>query len=133
MLIHNAFYRSNEQFHVRFIGGERKEEPYYLYYIFRENGVWLAKTTDNKRLEMGDFLAELDLAEILHDPHHTEPMDEKRELLYQSGTYEIRDETVFLKWKNSNLEEKERGWYFRIRNPRLLHTDFEEIILEPVD
>lgn len=132
MLIHNVIYRSNEQFHVRFIDGERKEEPYYLYYMFRSNGVWIAKTTDKKALDLDDFMEGIDLAEILHDPHHTEPMDENRELLYQCGTYELRDETAFLSWKNSHLEEKERGWYFRIRNPHTLSTDFEEIIMVAV-
>ncbi len=131
MLHHDVFYRSNEQFHVRFEGPERKEEPYFLYYFFRPDNIWLCKTTDASHYELADFLADLDLAEILHDPHHTEPMDDKRELLYQSGTYEIRDETVYLTWKNSHLEEKERGWYFRIRTQDELHTDFEEIILRP--
>ena len=131
MLIHNAFYRSNEQFHVRFIGGERKEESYYLYYTFRSDGIWLCKTTDQPDLELEDFLGELDLAEVIFDPDHSEPMDENRELLYQSGYYEVRNETVYCTWKNRHLDEKEgREWYFRIRTPELLSTDFEEVQLK---
>lgn len=131
MLLHDVFYRSNEQFHVRFVDHERKEEPYYLYYYFRPDGIWLCKTEEASTYDLVDFLASLDLAEVLHDPHHTEPMNAKNELLYQSGTYELRNESVYLTWRNGNLEEKERTWYFRIKDENYLHTDFEEFILEP--
>lgn len=130
MLIHNAFYRSNEQFHVRFKEGERKEESYYLYYMFREDGIWLCKTTDQEDLTLTDFLGSIDLAEVVFDPDHSEPMDEKKELVYQSGKYEIRQETVYCNWKNKHLDDKEgRNWYFRIRSAELLSTDFEEVQL----
>ena len=114
MLHHDTFYRSNEQFHVRFDAvGNRDEESYYLFYHFRPDGIWLCKTTDEPRIQLPDFLATLDMAEILFDPHQSEPMDDNRELQYQSGTYEIRANTVWCKWKNQHLEERERNWYFR--------------------
>lgn len=130
MILHNVIYRSNEQVHVRFSGSERKEEPYFLYYTFREDGVWICKTTDSDRLELEDFMGGIDLAEIAFDPDHTEPMDEQQELLYQCGRYEIKENTVYCAWKNKHLEDKEgRKWYFRIRSEHLLSTDFEEVEL----
>ncbi len=130
MLIYNALYRSNEQFHVRFDGGERKEESYYLYYMFREDGIWICKTTDQPDLSLDGFMGSVDLAEVIFDPDHSEPMDDKKELAYQSGKYEIRDQTVHFTWKNKYLEEKEgRSWHFRIRSAELLSTDFEEVQL----
>jgi hypothetical protein len=45
----HTIYRSNEQFHVRFVNGQRKEEPYYLYYLFRADGVWISKTEEDPR------------------------------------------------------------------------------------
>jgi hypothetical protein len=131
-LQYNVFYRSNEQFHVRYINNERKEEPYFLYYVFRSNGVWLCKTTDDPTLELEDFLYSLDLARVTADPHHDEPLDGNQELLYQCGTFEVRLDTVYLTWKHSLLEEKQRRWHFRIRESGLLSTDFGEIVLEPI-
>lgn len=129
----HALYRSNEQFHVRFINGERKEEPYFLYYIFRPDGIWLSKTTDDPILEAEDFLYSLDLAKVIAEPHHDEPLDARNELEYQCGTYDLRGDTVYLTWKHSLLEEKQRRWHFRIHDSGVLSTDFEEIILEPQD
>jgi hypothetical protein len=122
-------YRSNEQFHVRFVGGERKEEPYYLYYMFRPDGIWMSKTTDDARLDEEEFYDDIDVAWVTHDPDHDEPMTADQELLYQCGTFEIKNETVYLTWKNTHLEEKKRTWYFRIRNTEFLETDFEEVQL----
>ena len=59
-------------------------------------------------------------------------MNEAQELHYQSGTYDVKNDTVFLTWKNSLLEEKKRTWYFRIRSEDHLETDFEEVILRPI-
>lgn len=129
---HHIFYRSDAQAHVRYVNGERKEEPYYLYYLFRPDGIWLCKTTEDPFLEIEDFLAQIDLAAIISDPHHDEPLDRRQELVYQSGTYIIRDETVFLTWKHNLLEEKERRWYFRILPSGILSTDFGEIELQPL-
>lgn len=128
----HTIYRSNEQYHVRWINGERKEEPYFLYYLFRKDGVWLSRTSDDPRIGEDEFYDGIDEAWVTEDPDHDEPMDEQRELLYQCGTFEIRNETVFLTWKNSNLEEKKRTWYFRIRQEDYLETDFEEVSLRPI-
>ena len=128
--VYFALYRSNEQFHVRFVQGERKEEPYFLYYMFRPDGVWISVTSEDPSLETEDIMAHVDLARIMSDPHHDEPLDAKQELKYQSGTFEIRNDTLFLTWKHNLLEEKQRQWYFRFRNSGELSTDFEEIILE---
>ena len=130
ILLHTIF-RSNEQQHVRWVNAERKEEAYFLYYVFRKDGIWISKTSDNPRLSADEFYDDVDQAWITEDPDHDEPMNEDRELIYQSGTYEIRNETVFLTWKNSHLEEKKRTWYFRIRSEDHLETDFEEVILIP--
>ncbi|MEM7038427.1 MAG: hypothetical protein AAF570_15690 [Bacteroidota bacterium] len=124
-------YRSNEQFHVRFINGERKEEPYYLYYMFRPDGVWLSKTTDYPALEAEDFMVDIDLAAVGADPDHDEPLDTNRELRYQCGTYECKNDTVYINWKHSQLEGEKRQWYFRIRESGLLETDFQEVQLWP--
>jgi|JI10StandDraft_1071094.scaffolds.fasta_scaffold1084829_1 hypothetical protein len=132
LLQFNVFYRSDAQSHVRYVDHERKEEPYYLYYYFRPDGVWLCKTTDDPFLEAEDFLYSIDLPLILADPHHDEPMDRSQELIYQSGTYLLREDTVFLTWKHSLLEEKERRWHFRIHASGMLSTDFGEIELHPV-
>ena len=133
MILYNTFYRSNEQSHVRFVEGERKIEPYFLYYLFREDGVWMCKTTSESHFELEDFLGSVDMAEITFDPDHSEPMDENRELKYQCGKYKIQNETVYCSWKNKHLDdEKGREWYFRIRSKEVLSTDFEEIILHPV-
>jgi hypothetical protein len=131
ILLHTV-YRSNEQFHVRWVNGERKEEPYFLYYLFRQDGIWLSKTSDDPRMSEDEFYDSIDEAWVTEDPDHDEPMTESQELLYQAGTYEIRNETVYITWKNSNMEEKKRTWYFRIREPHLLETDFEEVILQPI-
>jgi hypothetical protein len=128
-----ALYRSNQQFHVRYAGGERKEEPYYLYYYFREDGIWLSQTTDQANLDLEDFLSAIDLAVVRADPHHDEPLNENNELLYQSGDYELLEDSVFLNWKHSMLEEEKRRWYFRIRSSSLLTTDFGEVELRLVD
>ncbi len=132
ILLH-TIYRSNEQFHVRFVNGERKEEPYFLFYLFRKDGIWISKTNDKAGLSEEDFFDDIDQASITEDPHHDEPMNEDRELMYQSGTYEIKNETVFLTWENSHLEEKKRTWYFRIRESDFLETDFEEVALRPIN
>jgi hypothetical protein len=131
-LQYHVFYRSNPQSHVRYLNGERKEESYYLYYTFRQDGIWLSKTTDDPYLALEDFLADLDLASILADPDHDEPLDRNQELVYQAGRYEVRSDTVFLTWMHSLLEEKKRVWYFRIHASGRLATDFEEIELDPV-
>jgi hypothetical protein len=128
----HTIYRSNEQFHVRFVNGERKEEAYFLYYLFRKDGIWLSKTCDDARLSSDEFFDDIDQAFVTEDPDHDEPMNEERELMYQSGTYEIKNDTVFLTWKNSHLEEKKRTWYFRIRSADQLETDFEEVVLRPI-
>lgn len=128
----HTIYRSNEQFHVRFVNGERKEEPYYLYYLFRADGVWISKTEEDPRLSEDEFWDEIDEAWVTDDPDHDEPMTEDDELFYQVGTYEIKNETVYLTWRNTHLEEKKRTWYFRIRSADLLETDFEEVILQPI-
>lgn len=130
LLLH-TIYRSNEQFHVRFVNGERKEEPYFLYYLFRKDGVWMSKTSDDARLSQDEFFDDIDQAYVSEDPDHDEPMNADMELVYQSGTYEVKNDTVFLTWKNSHLEEKKRTWYFRIRSEEHLETDFEEVILRP--
>lgn len=133
MVLTNVFYRSNEQFHVRYLeNGERKLEPYFLYYVFRDDGIWLSKTTDDPVLKLEEFLGSLNLNIVLSNPDHDEPLDGKKELRYQSGHYEIRNETVYLTWKHRLLEEEYRRWYFRIRSPEILETDLEEIRLEPV-
>jgi hypothetical protein len=131
ILLHKVF-RSNEQIHVRWVGGERKEEPYFLFYVFRKDGIWISKTSDNRRLTEEEFFDDIDQAWITEDPHHDEPMNENDELLYQSGTYEIKNETIFLTWENSKLEEKKRTWYFRIRSEDFFETDFEEVSLRPI-
>jgi hypothetical protein len=131
ILLHTIF-RSNEQFHVRWVNGVRKEEPYFLYYLFRPNGVWISKTVDDPRLSEDEFWDHIDEAWVNEDPDHDEPMNEEQELLYQTGTYEIKNETVYITWRNTNLEEKKRTWYFRIRQPDLLETDFEEVSLQPI-
>lgn len=130
ILLHTIF-RSNEQFHVRWVNGERKEEPYFLYYLFRRDGIWLSKTSDDPRLSEEEFFDHIDEAWVTQDPHHDEPMTASRDLLYQAGTYEISNETVYLTWKNTHLEEKKRTWYFRIRHQDFLETDFEEVQLKP--
>ncbi|HHG84761.1 MAG TPA: hypothetical protein ENJ82_08420 [Bacteroidetes bacterium] len=122
----NALYRSDAQAHVRYIDGERKEEPYYLYYYFREDGIWLSKTTDAPWLDVEDFLAEIDLAVVNSDPHHDEPLTKSNELRYQCGDYELLEDAVFLNWRHSMLEEEKRRWYFRIRSPEFMQTDFGE-------
>ena len=131
-ILQHTIFRSNEQFHVRWVNGERKEEPYFLYYVFRKDGIWISKTSDDARLSEDEFYDDIDQAWITEDPDHDEPMNEERELLYQSGTYQISNDTVFLTWKNSHLEEKKRTWYFRIREPEFLETDFEEVGLRPI-
>lgn len=132
MLHTDLFYRSNEQFHVRYKeNGERILEPYYLYYCFRPDGIWLCKTTDNPILKLEDFLASLNLNIVLANPDHDEPMDAKKELKYQSGFYELRNESVYLTWKHTQIKEESRNWYFRIRSADHLETDLEEIQLVP--
>jgi hypothetical protein len=131
-ILFHTVYRSNEQFHVRFLNGERKEEPYVLFYLFRPNGIWISKTSDHPHLSEEGFFDDVDEAWVMEDPDHDEPMNQIQELLYQSGMYEIRDETIYLTWRNSHLEEKKRVWHFRIRHPELLETDFEEVSLRPI-
>lgn len=128
-MIFFALYRSDQQFHVRYVNGERKEEPYYLYYYFREDGIWLSQTTDEPRLDVEDFLAEIDMAVVREDPHHDEPLNEKDELIYQAGDFELLEDAVYLNWKHSMLEEEKRRWYFRIRSESFLETDFGEVKL----
>jgi hypothetical protein len=124
-----SLYRSDQQFHVRYIKGERKEEPYYLYYYFREDGIWLSQTTDLPEMDVEDFLSRIDLAVVIADPHHDEPMNENNELIYQCGDFELLEDAIYLNWKHSMLEEEKRRWYFRIRNPQFLETDFGEVKL----
>lgn len=128
ILLH-TIYRSNEQFHVRWVNGERREESYFLYYLFKRDGTWICKTSDRPRLSEDEFFDDVDEAWVSEDPDHDEPMNAERELLYQCGTYEIRDDTIYISWKNTNLEEKKRVWYFRIPEPHRLETDFEEVVL----
>jgi hypothetical protein len=45
MIRFDGHYRSATQKHIRFVEGERKEEEYYLYYVFFPDGVWICKTT----------------------------------------------------------------------------------------
>ncbi len=133
MLIYNVFYRSNEQFHIRFDGGERKEESYYLYYIFYEDGTWLCKTASQADLNLNDFLNSVDLSEVIRDPDHSEPMDNNQELLYQSGKYKIRGNTVHITWRNKHLEEEgSKSWHFRIQSAEIISTDFGEVQLQLV-
>jgi hypothetical protein len=127
-----TLYRSNQQFHVRFIDGERKEEPYYLYYYFLKDGTWLSQTTDDARLHEEDFMANIDMAVVREDPHHDEPLNENNELLYQAGDFELLEDAIFLNWKHSMLEEEKRRWYFRIRSESFLETDFGEVELRLV-
>ncbi|MEM0997646.1 MAG: hypothetical protein AAGN35_11220 [Bacteroidota bacterium] len=129
----SALYRSDQQFHVRYINGERKEEPYYLYYFFREDGIWLSQTIDAQHLEVEDFLAPIDLAVVISDPHHDEPLNDKKELQYQCGDFELLEDAIFLNWRHSMLEDEKRRWYFRIRSEHLLETDFGEVKLELVE
>ena len=129
----NALFRSNEQFHVRFVNGERKEEGYYLYYMFHPKGIWISRTVDYPALDMEGFLADVDMVAIHADPDHDEPLLPNRELRYQSGTFKVDQGTVWLKWKHSQLEGEERQWYFRIREEDDLHTDFEEVTLRVVE
>lgn len=124
-----ALYRSDQQFHVRYINGERKEEPYYLYYYFMEDGLWLSQTTDEAHLDIEDFLASIDMAVVREDPHHDEPLNENDELLYQAGDFELLEDAVYLNWKHSMLEEEKRRWYFRIKSESFLQTDFGEVQL----
>ena len=128
----HQIYRSNEQFHVRFVGDERKEEPYFLHYFFRPDGVWISKTADAPISNEDEFWDDIEQELISEDPDHDEPMTEDRELIYQCGRYTIADGTLHLKWTNSNLEEKKRAWHFRIRNTELLETDFQEVQLKPI-
>lgn len=126
---YHTLYHSNEQFHVRWLNGERKEEPYFLHYLFRPDGIWVCKTTDRPRIDPEEFYDDIDGAQISHDPDHDEPMNAERDLLYQSGRFELKNGTIYIHWKNTNLEEKKRSWYFRIRHSGLLETDFEEVQL----
>jgi hypothetical protein len=128
---HNVIYRSDEQFHVRFEHGERREEPYFLYYLFRPGGIWLSKTTDHPRLSLDEFFDQIDEAWVNSDPDHDEPMNMARELVYQCGRYKVDNATVYLTWKNNHLEEKQRTWHFRIRQSGALETDFGEYSLLP--
>ena len=132
MIQENTIYTSNEQEHIRYEGDIRKVETYFLHYLFRPEGVWLCKTSEFAVLDLDGFMEGIDLAEVLHDPDHTEPMDDNRELRYQSGKFRIQNETVYCKWQNKHLDEEAgREWYFRIRNADLLETDFQEIQLRP--
>lgn len=128
----HSIYRSNEQFHVRYVGNERKEEPYFLFYYFRPDGIWISKTADSPFSSVEDFWDDIDQAYISEDPDHDEPMTADRDLVYQCGRYTIVDGTIYIDWRNTNLEEKKRRWHFRIRNEALLETDFQEVQLRPL-
>jgi hypothetical protein len=95
-------------------------------------GFGSAKLKRIRALSEDEFWDEIDEAYVTDDPDHDEPMTEDDELFYQVGTYEIKNETVYLTWRNTHLEEKKRTWYFRIRSADMLETDFEEVSLTPM-
>lgn len=131
-ILFETLYRSDEQSHVRYVKGERKLDPYFLYYLFREDGIWLSRTVGQPFLTLEEFHARIDLPTVMEDPDHDEPQDSHNELIYQSGKWEIREDAVFLTWYHSALEEEFRRWYFRIRTSEFMETDFSEVQLRAV-
>ena len=130
MLRHDGYYVSEAQIHLRNDGGRRIEEEYFLLYRFFQDGTWICKTAPIAEFGFEAFLSGLDLDAIRQHPDEDEPMLPNRELLYQSGTYTYSEGTVFIEWKNSNVQEEPLHWKFQVVNENRLETAFGEYSLK---
>lgn len=129
----HGFYRSDPMFNVTFVGGERKEEEYYLYYQFLDAGIWVSKTHHSSRLNFDAFLNSIDLNLIKTDPHHDEPLMGNNEFFYQSGEYTLNHDRVRMTWKNTHIDGKQRSWEFAIRGGARLETALGDYSFEFIE
>jgi hypothetical protein len=114
------------QKHLRYEDGVRREEPYYLYYVFFPEGGWICKTIHSPAYGMAQFLKSVDLASIRSEPHLDEPMLDNNELFFQSGTWTQEENMILVEWRNTLAQEEPLFWKFRLRPDGELETEMGE-------